>query len=79
MFRLSKEEIRGRIMRGERIGLTPDHMQKFAAELTKRQHNEAGRELLGALVGGIAKSLATPKEPKQIEGAEVIEAEATEE
>lgn len=79
MFKLSKESIRGRILRGENIGLTPDHMQKFAAELTKRQHNEAGRELLGALVGGITQSLAAPKQPKQIEGAEVIDQEAVEE
>lgn len=79
IFKLGLMQIRGRVLRGESPGVTVDHSMKAAAELTKRQHNEAGRELLGALVGGIASAIAKPKEPKQIGRAEVIDAEAVEE
>lgn len=75
-FRLGIARIRGRILRGEDPGVSLDHAMKAAAELSKRQHNEAGRELLGALVGGIGRALAEPRQPKQLDQpAEVIDVE----
>ena len=79
-FRLGIARVRGRILRGEDPGVTLDLAMKAAGELSKRQHNEAGRELLGALVGGIGRALAEPRQPRQLEQpGEVIEGEAVEE
>jgi hypothetical protein len=54
--------------------ITVDHVLKAAAELTRRSHNEAQQDLLTSLIGGIGQALGPGKMPKQIEGAEVIDA-----
>ena len=68
--------------RGEDLHLTHDHAIKVVAEMTKRKHNEAQSELLGALTGGIGqvfqKALGTAERPALDAGvvdAEVIEVE----
>ena len=71
--------IRRKILEGRDPGITNDHVLKAVAEQTKRSSNEAARTLLGTLTAGLAGALAKPKEPKQIEGAEVITVEAVEE
>lgn len=68
---------------GEDVHLTHDHAIKVVGEMTKRKHNEAQNELLGALTGGIGqvfqKALgpATPElpagEPQIVEGEVVRE------
>lgn len=78
VFRIGIGRIKGRILRGEDPGVTLDHALKASAELTKRSHNEAQRELLGTLAGGLAAALAPPVQPRQISGAEVIDVEAVE-
>lgn len=54
-------EIEERLMRGEKSGVTLDHVMKAAAELSRRSHSESQRELLGALVGGIGHALGGGK------------------
>lgn len=78
IFKLGIKRIRGRILRGEDPGVSVDHALKASAELTKRQDNEVKHQLLETLGAGMTQALAQRKEPKQIEGAEVIDAEATE-
>ena len=79
MFKLGMKRIRGKILSGNDPGVTPEMSLKAAGELTKRAHNESTRELLGTLAGGLALALAQPQQPKQIEGAEVIDVEPVEE
>lgn len=71
-------EVEERVARGEKSGVTLDHVMKAAAELSRRSHSESQRELLGALVGGIASAL--PGRPmKQLNDGEIIDAEVIEE
>lgn len=74
MVTVGRAEMEERIAAGGSSGITPDHVLKATAELTKRQHNEAQHDLLQAIGGGIAAALEAKREPKQIEGAEVIDA-----
>lgn len=55
-------EVEERIARGEKSGVTLDHVMKAAAELQRRSHNESQHALLGALVGGIGQALLPAKE-----------------
>lgn len=79
IFKLGMKRLRGRVLRGEDPGVSLDHQLKASAELTKRAHNESTRELLGQLGMGVALALSRPQQPRQIEGAEVIDAELVEE
>lgn len=72
IFRLGMARLRGRIIRGEDVGVSVDHALKASAELTKRKDNEVKHQLLETLGAGMSKALEQRKEPKQIEGAEVI-------
>lgn len=80
LWAIGLAEIRERIARGEKSGITPDLLMKVAAEKTRRQHNESQDELLRALTGGIAGALAAtplvqlrPKAHLELEAAEVFE------
>lgn len=79
LWKLGMKRLRGKILRGEDPGVTLDHQLKASAELTKRAHNESTRELLGTLGAGLAAALSQPPQPKQIEGAEIIDVELVEE
>lgn len=63
-----------RLARGENP-FTPDHLLKAIDAKTRRSHNEAQREVLGALAGGIGKHLLGASQPKQISEAEVVDVE----
>lgn len=76
---VGRAEIEERISQGQRSGITTDHILKATSELTRRAHNEAQHELLGALVGGIGHALSEGKQVKELPDAEVIEIEPVEE
>jgi hypothetical protein len=80
IFKIGMKRIRGRILQGQDPGITLDHALKSSAELTKRSHNEAQRELLGTLGAGLAQALMAPVRPRQIEpaGEVVIDQEPVE-
>jgi hypothetical protein len=64
MISVGRSEIEDRLIRGEKSGITTDHILKATDALTRRQHNEAQHELLGALVGGIGHAIgAVPAKP----------------
>ena len=65
LWAIGLAEIRERIARGEKSGITPDLLMKIAGEKTRRQHNETQDELLRALAGGIAGALAA-NQPVQL-------------
>jgi hypothetical protein len=77
MWQIGKLRLRKRILRGEDVGVTNDHMLKVAAELTKRSHNQSQHELITALTGGIAQAIGQAAQPKQLGPVEfeVIDAE----
>ena len=81
IINVGRSEIEERMIRGEKSGITTDHMLKATAELTRRQHNEAQHELLGALVGGIGHAIgAVPQQAlNPIPDSIVLELEAIEE
>lgn len=68
---VGRAEIEERIVRGEKSGVTIDHVLKATAELTRRSHNAAQHDLLKELTGGIAQALTAPK--KELPPIEVIE------
>lgn len=86
---VGRSEIEERMIRGDKSGITTDHMLKATAELTRRQHNEAQHELLGALVGGIGHAIGavpqkelnpvpeaivlSPQDVEDISDAEIVE------
>ncbi len=75
------EELLEKIARGDRSGVTGDLAMKAQAELTKRQHSETQNELLtlfGQATASAIKAIADPRAVRQIEGAEVIDAEYVE-
>ena len=78
-FTVGIRNLRRKIAAGEDPGITHDHLLKTAGEITKRRTNDAQAELMKALGGGIervfTKALGGDDEPKQIEGAEVIDVE----
>jgi hypothetical protein len=78
MISVGRSEIEDRLMRGEKSGITTDHILKATDALTRRQHNEAQHELLGALVGGIGHAIgAVPaKAVNPVPDAIVLELEA---
>jgi hypothetical protein len=80
MISVGRQEIEDRIIRGEKSGITTDHVLKATDALTRRQHNDAQHELLGALVGGIGDAIgAVPAKPlNPVPPAIVLELEATE-
>lgn len=78
IFKVGMRRIRGRIVQGGDPGVSVDHALKASAELTKRRDSETKHQLLAALGAGMQTALEQRKAPKQIEGAEVIEAEAVE-
>jgi hypothetical protein len=77
-------EIRERVARGDRSGITPDLLLKVAAEKTRRQHNESQEELLRSLAGGMAQALGERRValgrpealPEVVEDAEFAEVPA---
>lgn len=69
---LWQAQVRQRAARGEAINISTQDMMKAAAELTRRQHNETQAELMSTFTQGLG--LALGAQPKQIEGAEVVEA-----
>jgi hypothetical protein len=80
MWGIGLAEIRGRVARGEKSGITPDMLMKVAAEKTRRQHNESQDELLKALTGGVAEAFTQlgrgPKAlPIPVEVIEAVEVE----
>lgn len=75
---LGRADLEARVARGERV-ITVDHMLKAVAELTRRDHNQAQQDLLGALTMGIGAALGPAKPVKELAGAEVVEVEAVEE
>jgi hypothetical protein len=78
MISVGRSEIEDRLMRGEKSGITTDHILKATDALTRRQHNEAQHELLGALVGGIGHAIgAVPaKAVNPVPDAIVLELDA---
>lgn len=81
-----ERELWRKIEAGESIGFTHDHALKAIAEKTKRKHNEAQQEILGALTGGIMKAFERsdqrelpPGEDPPVVDAEVVEEEDAEE
>lgn len=75
---LGRASLVERIARGENP-ITVDHILKAADALTRRSHNEAQREVLDALAGGIGKALAGAVQPKLLNDGEVIDVEVIEE
>jgi hypothetical protein len=81
MFTLGVEEIKGRAARGERTGITIDHLVKFADTLTKRRHNEKTEQLMSALGGAVALAFGgaatgeLPPAPDEIAGELIEEGE----
>jgi len=69
-----------KIAAGEEVHLTHDHAIKIVAEMTKRRHNQAQQEILGALTGGIAKALGGEvlKQLPAADEPEVVDVDATE-
>jgi hypothetical protein len=55
MFTLGVEEVKDRARRGEKTGITIDHVIKFGDLLTKRRHNEKTEEMMAALGGAVAQ------------------------
>jgi hypothetical protein len=80
MISVGRSEIEDRLIRGEKSGITTDHILKATDALTRRQHNEAQHELLGALVGGIGHAIgAVPAQAlNPVPEAIVLELEAAE-
>jgi hypothetical protein len=80
MITVGRSEIEDRLMRGDKSGITTDHILKATDALTRRQHNEAQHELLGALVGGIGHAIgAVPAESLDpVPDSIVLELEAAE-
>lgn len=81
IFKLGIARIRGRVLRGEDPNVTTDQSLKAAAELTKRQDNEAKRDVLQALAGGIGLALTRGAKQATLppgEQPEVIEQEPVE-
>lgn len=66
-----------KIAKGEIPAVSTEHMLKAAAELTRRASSETQHQLLTMFAEGM--TIAAGKQPKQIEGAEVIDVEAVEE
>ena len=81
MISVGRAEIEDRMIRGEKSGITTDHILKATDALTRRQHNEAQHELLGALVGGIGHAIgAVPaKALNPVPDGIVLDMEAIEE
>lgn len=82
MFTLGVEEIKERARRGERTGITIDHLDKFANTLTKRRHNEKTEEMMQALGGAVAMAIGGARatgelpaaHPDEVDGAgELVE------
>lgn len=81
MISVGRSEIEDRLLLGQKSGITTDHILKATDALTRRQHNEAQHELLGALVGGIGHAIgAVPaKALNPVPDAIVLDLEAVEE
>jgi hypothetical protein len=74
MMNLGMAQIEARVARGENPGIPPDLVVRIAAEKTKRRQNEATRDLLSVMAGGIAMAL----DPSKMKELDVIEGEFTE-
>lgn len=57
LFTLGYHEILERAKRGEKTGITVDHVIKFGDLLTKRRHNEKTEQLFDALGGAISQAM----------------------
>jgi hypothetical protein len=72
---VGRAEIEARILEGRPSGVTVDHILKATAEMTRRHHNEATRDLLSLMGQGIAAALDRGPEKKELESGDVIEGE----
>lgn len=68
-------ELEARIARGEKTGVTYDHIMKAAQELGRRNQQEAQNELLRTLTGGLGMALGAPRPQGELEAGEAEEAE----
>lgn len=82
IIELGMSDLEFKVQAGKFSGITVDQILKAVSEKTKRKHNVAQQELLGALTGGIGqvfqKALGGGAAGELEAGPEVIEAEFTE-
>lgn len=79
LWSLGIAEIRERVARGDKSGISADLLLKVAAEKTRRQHNETQDDLMRALTGGVAQAFTQLGRPvSELPAGDVVEAEFAE-